>query len=141
MQKSVSSIRVIYADTDAMQIVYHTNYIKWFEVGRNEFMRGNGFRHQDLAEGGLTLPLTQVFCHFLLPARYDDVVLVETTLDYFRRVSIKFKYEIWDESRENVLVEGYTVHAFTREGKIARPPAAYADKLREIMNQNNLNKV
>jgi acyl-CoA thioester hydrolase len=132
---------VIYADTDAMQIVYHTNYIKWFEVGRNEFMRGNGFRHQDLTEVGLTLPLTKVFCHFLLPARYDDIVLVETTLDYFRRVSIKFNYEIWDEHRENLLVEGSTVHAFTREGKIARPPSTYADKLREIMNQNNLNKV
>lgn len=137
MQKSVNKIRVIYADTDAMGIVYHTNYIKWFEVGRNEFMRGNSFKYSEIEQKGYYLPLTKVFCHFLLPARYDDVILVETTIDYFRRVSLKFDYEIWDEKRENCLVEGSTVHAFTCGGKIARPPLEFAEKLKQMMNEKN----
>lgn len=137
MRKTVNKIRVIYADTDAMGIVYHTNYIKWFEVGRNEFMRENGFKYGNLEQNGYYLPLTKVYCHYLLPARYDDVVLVETTIDYFRRVSLKFDYEIWDEKREMCLVEGSTVHAFTREGKIARPPLEFAEKLKKLMDEKN----
>ncbi len=118
-----------------MGIVYHTNYIKWFEVGRNEFMRGNGFIYARLEEEGFYLPVTRVSCHYLLPARYDDIVLIETRIDYFRRVSIKFDYEIWDEARENTLVEGSTVHAFINgEGKIARPPQEFADRLKAMMN-------
>ncbi len=133
MQKNVSKIRVIYADTDAMGIVYHTNYIKWFEIGRNEFLRDNGIIYSELEKQGYYLPLTKVSCHYLLPARYDDIVLVETKMDYFRRVSIKLDYEIWDERRENILVEGYTVHAFASNGKIARPPSEIAEKLKNLM--------
>ncbi len=139
MERSVSRIRVIYADTDAMGIVYHTNYIKWFEAGRNEFMRENGFVYKNMEKSGFTLPLTRVQCHFLLPARYDDIVLVETKLDYFRRVSIKFDYEIWDEKHENTLVEGCTVHAFIKDGKIARPPVEFAEKLKALMSEKTQN--
>jgi acyl-CoA thioester hydrolase len=116
-----------------MGIVYHTNYIKWFEIGRNEFLRDNGIIYSELEKQGYYLPLTKVSCHYLLPARYDDIVLVETKMDYFRRVSIKLDYEIWDERRENILVEGYTVHAFASNGKIARPPSEIAEKLKNLM--------
>ena len=137
MQKNAHKIRVIYADTDAMGIVYHTNYIKWFEIGRNELMRDNDIKYTDVEKAGFGLPVTKAFSHFLLPARYDDIILIETKIDYFRRVSVKFDYEIWDEPRENVLVEGYTVHAFVKDGKIARPPEEFALKFTAAANQNH----
>ena len=128
MKIGVVKIRVIYAETDAMGIVYHTNYIRWFEIGRTELMREAGVVYDDLEKEGFFLPLTQLTCHYLYPARYDDVVLVESRIEYFRRASVKFAYEIWDEKREKLLVEGTTVHAFlNREEKIVRAPARVAD--------------
>ena len=139
MKKNVTEIRVIYADTDAMGIVYHTNYIKWFEVGRNEFMRENGFKYTEIEAAGFSLPATEVVAHFLASARYDDIVLIETSLGNFRRANIKFEYEIWDEKRQTLLAEGSTLHSFVKDGKITRPPDVFADKLGTLMEQKNKN--
>ncbi len=130
MPHNLTKIRVIYADTDAMGIVYHTNYIKWFEVGRNELMRQLGVVYADVEKQGYNLPLTKVSCHYLLSARYDQVLTIETQIDYIKRASIKFDYKIWDEHKKNHLVEGYTVHACTNtEGKIRRIPQIILDPL------------
>ncbi len=132
MKEKVIKIRVIYADTDAMGIVYHTNYIKWFEIGRTELMRDLGVVYERLEKEGYCLPLTQVYCHYLAPARYDEWVQLETRINYFRKASIRFDYEIRNEEGSVVLVEGYSVHAFTnREGKIVRAPKSVADKILE----------
>ena len=135
MKTGVVKIRVIYADTDAMGIVYHTNYIRWFEIGRTELMREAGVVYDDLEKDGFFLPLTQLECHYLYPARYDDIVIIESRIEYFRRASVRFAYEIWDENREKLLVEGSTVHAFlNREGKIVRAPARVADVFTTMQN-------
>ena len=123
MKKNISKIRVIYADTDAMGIVYHTNYIKWFEIGRTELLRDMGIYYTVFESRGYNLPLTKAYCHYFLPARYDQVLLIETEIEYVKRASIKFNCVIWDEKQEKRLVEGYTVHACTNsEGKIVRIP-------------------
>ncbi len=107
-----------------MGIVYHANYIRWFELGRNELMRQAGIVYSDLNMLGLHLPLTQVYCRYLLPATYDDLLTVETNFDYIKRASIRFGSKIWDESRRKLHAEGYTIHACTNhEGKIRRMPA------------------
>ena len=130
MPDNLTKIRVIYADTDAMGIVYHTNYIKWFEVGRNELMRKLGIAYAEMEKHGVSLPLTRVGCHYLLPAKYDDLLVVETTIDYIKRASLKFNSSIWDEKKQNLLVEGYTVHACVNtEGKLIRIPQQILDKL------------
>ncbi|MHB8090780.1 MAG: acyl-CoA thioesterase [Syntrophales bacterium] len=135
MNRSPLKIRVIYADTDAMGIVYHTNYIRWFEIGRTELFRDLGIVYKDLEASGCTLPVTQAYCHYHLPARYDDLVLLETEIDFIKRASIKFTHKIWDEAHINLLTEGYTVHACTdRTGKIIRMPAIITDKLRTFVN-------
>lgn len=77
MQNSPVKVRAIYADTDAMGIVYHTNYIRWFEIGRTELFRDMCLLYTEIGDAGFNFPLTQVYCHYLLPARYDDMVLVE----------------------------------------------------------------
>jgi len=122
-----TKIRVIYADTDAMGIVYHTNYIKWFEVGRTELFRDLGIVYAEWAAEGISLPLTRAYCHYLLPARYDDMVWVETELAYLKRASLKFRNIIRNEEKKQILATGYTVHAcLNREGKISRIPKKMA---------------
>jgi len=129
-KKNLTKIRVIYADTDAMGIVYHTNYIEWFEIGRGELLRELGIPYSQMEAMGYNLPLTEVHCHFLLPARYDQIVLLETEIVYLRRASIKFSCIIFDENKEKILVEGESIHAcVNREGKIVRIPADIAEKL------------
>jgi acyl-CoA thioester hydrolase len=132
--KTPVRVRVIYADTDAMGIVYHTNYIRWFEIGRAELFRDMGIPYTEVEAAGFNLPLTQVYCHYLLPTRYDDVILVETEIEYLKRASIKFSYCVWDEEHIKALTRGYTVHACTdKEGRIIRIPAIIGDKIRQFL--------
>lgn len=132
MKINISKIRVIYADTDAMGIVYHTNYIKWFEIGRTELLRDMGIYYAVFESRGFNLPLTKAYCHYFLPARYDQVLLIETKIEYVKRASVKFNCSIWDEQQEKKLVEGYTVHACTNsEGKIVRIPEDVVDLIRQ----------
>ena len=133
MNRTPVKIRAIYADTDAMGIVYHANYIRWFEIGRVELFRDMGILYSEVEAAGCNLPLTQVYCHYHLPAHCDEMVLVETEIAYLKRASMKFTYRIWDEIRENLLTDGYTIHACTdRGGKIVRIPAIVADKVRSF---------
>jgi acyl-CoA thioester hydrolase len=126
---------VLYADTDAMGVVYHTNYIRWFELGRNELMRQLGVAYIELEKLSLNLPLTKVSCNYLISARYDQLLTVETKFDYIKRASIRFNSRIWDENREKLFVEGYTIHACTNnEGKIRRIPQLLLD----LMNKYNI---
>lgn len=128
MVSNLTKVRVLYADTDAMGIVYHTNYIKWFEMGRNELMRQLGVAYTELEKLSLNLPLTKVSCHYLLSAKYDQLLTVETKVDYIKRASVKFNSCIWDEDMKKLLVEGYTIHACTNnEGKIRRIPSLLLD--------------
>ena len=137
MKRTPVKIRVIYADTDALGIVYHTNYIRWFEIGRTELLREAGILYKGMEASGFNLPLTQAYCHYHLPARYDDIVLLETDIQYIKRASIKFTYCIWGENRQNLLTEGYTVHACTdRNGKVLRIPATTADKINQFIRKS-----
>jgi acyl-CoA thioester hydrolase len=121
--KNITKVRVIYADTDALGIVYHTNYIRWFEMGRTELLRDIGLVYAEWEKRGFNLPVTQVYCHYLLPARYDQVLQIETEVEYVKRASVKFKYTIWDETRDHELTQGYTIHACVNAlGKIIRLP-------------------
>ena len=133
MNRTPVKIRAIYADTDAMGIVYHTNYIRWFEVGRTELFRDMRILYTEVEAAGFNLPLTQVYCHYLLPTHYDDLIFVDTEIAYLKRASMKFAYFIWDEKREKLLTEGYTIHACTdRAGRIIRIPAVIVDKTRSF---------
>ena len=129
-KKNLTKIRVIYADTDALGIVYHTNYIKWFEIGRGELLRELGIPYSQIENMGYYLPLTEVNCHYLYPARYDQIVLIETQIIFVKRASIKFRFLIWDEKQEKTLVEGESVHAcINKQGKIVRIPREITEQI------------
>lgn len=107
------NFRVRYPETDKMGIVYHGNYIIWFDMGRTEFLRSLGYTYRDLEEEGVWLPIIDVGCSYKLPAKYDDEVTVETFIKELTRVKIKFGYRVM--RGEELLVEGFSVQAFTTD--------------------------
>jgi len=123
--------RVTYAETDAMGIVYYAHYLRWFEMGRTELMRNLGIAYRELEEQGIYLPVSEVFCKYHTAAKYDDILTVETSVDFLKRASIQFAYRILRKEDGAVLVTGTTLHAFVdQEGKIVKVPASLKEKLR-----------
>jgi len=118
-----TSIRVIYGDSDQMGVVYYANYLRFFEAGRNEFIRAKGLRYRDFEERhGLVLPVVEASIRYLSPARYDDLVTIEVSLEEARRASARFGYRVMREAE--LLATGHTVHACVdREGRVKRMPA------------------
>ena len=132
---NTTKVRVLYADTDAMGVVYHTNYIKWFEIGRSELMRQLGVPYTELGKVGLNLPLIKVSCEYLKFATYDQLLTVETEFDYIKKATVRYNSRIWNENKENLIAEGYTIHVCTNnEGKIRRIPKL----LLELINKYNI---
>jgi acyl-CoA thioester hydrolase len=117
-----TDIRVIYGDTDQMGIVYYANYLRFFEAGRNEFIRARGLRYRDFeTRFGLRLPVAEAQVSYRSPARYDDLLTVETSLSEIKRASARFGYRIVRGGE--LLATGHTVHACVDlEGRIQRMP-------------------
>lgn len=115
-------IRVIYGDTDQMGIVYYANYLRFFEAGRSEFLRAKGMRYRDLeARHRVRLPVTEALVSYRAPARYEDLITVETSLSQLRRVSARFTYRIHRDGA--LLATGHTAHACVdEEGRLVRLP-------------------
>lgn len=125
-----TQVRVTYGETDAMGMVYYAHYLRWLEVGRTELMRSLGIAYKEMEDGGTFLPVSEVFCKYHVPARYDDILIIETAVDFLKRASIQFSYRIFRESDETLLITGSTLHAFVdREGKIVKVPSALRAKL------------
>ena len=123
--------RVNFYDTDAMAVVHHSNYIRWFEIGRVEFLREAGITLEQLMDAGFVFPITDVSCRYLSPGKFDDVLLIETKPTALTKVKMVFDYRILREADRAVLVEGHTQNVFTsREtGLITRLPENYYLKL------------
>ena len=127
--------RVNFYDTDAMAVVHHANYIRWFEIGRVEYLRSIGITLNDLMEDGFVLPITDVQAKFLSPGYYDDDLLIETTAVALTRVKMVFDYRVLRKSDGTVLVKGHTQNVYTsREtGHITRLSDKYYNKLEKAM--------
>ncbi len=124
-----TELRVIYGDTDQMGIVYYANYLRFFEAGRNEFIRARGLTYREVEERfRLMLPVTEAHVAYRTPARYDDVVAVETSLAEVRRASARFAYRILRGGE--VLATGHTVHACVDpDGRVQRMPPELLQRL------------
>lgn len=105
--------RVRYSETDQMGVVYHTNYLNWFEIGRTSFIREMGFSYRQLEEQGVLLPVTEASITFKSPARYDDMVEVRTIIEELTPLRLHFRYEIVHMETGTLLVHGQTQHVFT----------------------------
>lgn len=123
-------IRVRYAETDRMGVVYYANYLIWFEMGRSEYCRQQGFNYLDLEDLGYRLVVTEASCRYRNPARYDELIVVRTTLHALRRRSICFKYQVLRKGSEEILVEGETKHLCVgATGRVQAIPDPYFTKL------------
>lgn len=111
MTEHISEVRVRYAETDAMGVAYHSNYLIWFEVGRTGWLREMGYPYSKLEQDGIILPLTECGCKFKSPARYDDELLIKAGCIEMKGASLVIGYEIINKATGTVLATGWTKHA------------------------------
>ncbi|HVF56769.1 MAG TPA: thioesterase family protein [Pyrinomonadaceae bacterium] len=124
-------VRVRYAETDRMGVVYHANYLVWFEIGRTEFCRSRGFAYRDMEENdNAFLVVAESYCRYKAPARYDDELVVRTHITELRRRSVRFGYEIIRLPDGQIIAEGETGHVVTDpNGRVISMPEAYRTAL------------
>ena len=131
MLESSTQITVRYAETDMMGIVYHGNYLPWFEVGRTALLRENGLPYRELEAQGYMLPVIELGSKFHKPALYDDTVTVITRIHERPTLRIRLDYEV--KRGDELLVTGFTIHAFVNKaGGPVRPPPYFAQRMREL---------
>ena len=121
--KSVSRVRVRYAETDKMGVVYHANYFVWFEVGRADLLRHAGWTYREMESEGFSLPVIEAHCDYKQPARYDDELEVHVEAALASPARVAFTYEVVRPSDAQTLVTGRTIHAAVdRDGRPCRLP-------------------
>ena len=128
--KTESRIRVRYAETDQMGMVYYANYLIWMEVGRGDFCRECGFSYRDMErEEQAFLAVAEANCRYIASARYDDEVVIETVLSRIRSRVVEFTYQI--KSGETLLAEGRTLHVVIGpDGRPRTMPERYLELLK-----------
>lgn len=132
-----SRLRVRYAETDQMGVVYHANHFIWFEIGRVELMRQLGFAYRDMErEHECFIPVVDARCRYKAPARYDDEIIVRTHLKNVRESVIHFGYELVRASDGELLAEGETTHmVIDAKMRAATLPPAFLKTFREALGK------
>jgi acyl-CoA thioester hydrolase len=114
-------IRVRYAETDQAGMAHHSSFLPWFEEGRIELLRRLGKPYQDFEAEGMHFPVREAFCRYWLPARFDDVLTITTSIEEVGGASVRFHYRITRQSDNALIAEGYTSHACVDDrGKVKR---------------------
>ena len=139
MPASQTSIRVRYAETDQMGVVYYANFFVWVEVGRVELLRQLGFHYKQMEiDDDCHIPVVEANCRYKSPARYDDHLLLETSVLTLRRSVIKFGYRLFraesDGARTSLLAEGETTHVTVNRSLHKVPlPQKYVAVLKQFL--------
>ena len=119
-ETSETTIRVRYAETDQMGVVYHGNYFTWFEVGRVDFCRHLGFEYKQMElQDDSFIVVADAHCRYKRPARFDDLLLIRTTIISSQKRTVKFGYEVLHSETKELLATGETLHVFC--DKLGRP--------------------
>lgn len=128
--------RVIFAETDAMRIVYYANYLKYFEIGRAEFFRQFDAPFTHYIEKGLYLAVTETAARYHRPARYDDTLVIETRLTRLGRATLEMGYRIENKETRALVASGMTRHAILdEEGRVRRFEPAFVARLRPLVSE------
>lgn len=121
MKNFETDIRVRYQETDNMGVVYYANYLVWFEVARTEYLRSLGILYTRIEEKGFYLMVASVSCQYKSPAKYDDLVRVQTWISEIKNSSMKFEYKLF--VGEKLIATGDSIHVFTnKSGRPVRMP-------------------
>jgi acyl-CoA thioester hydrolase len=136
MIKSELKIRMLYAHTDKMGVVYYGRYFEFFEAGRNEFLRKLGYPYSKIESKNIILPVIEANSRYFAPARYDDEISLFTMLKDVPSVRIKLEYLI-ENSKKEKLAEGFTIHSFVNANtmKPIRPPADFVEIVKSKLGQ------
>lgn len=128
------SVRVRYAETDQMGVVYHGNYAQYFEMGRVEWLRNLGISYKWMEENGVMLPVVSLQMNYKKPARYDDLLRVKTILKSQTSVKIEFDYEIYN-AENHLLTTGYSMLVFVdmKTGRPMVPPSYVTEKISQLI--------
>ena len=105
----IHKLRVIFADTDQMGIVYYANYYRFFEASRAALLRAHGSNHKEMLSWGAALPVVESHCRYRAPANYEDLLEIDVSIGEIRGASVRFVYQI--HCQGTLLVEGFTMHA------------------------------
>jgi len=137
-----TEIRVRYADTDQMKVVYHGKYLEYFEVGRAALIRSLGLPYSELETRGILLPVVEVYAKYRRPARYDDLLSIEAIVTELPKVVLKIEYKVFREGEMESIAEGYTIHSFLQAttGKPTRAPSYFVQILEKAMASSNDSK-
>jgi acyl-CoA thioester hydrolase len=131
MMEHQIQVRVRYSETDQMGIVYHGNYIPYFEMGRVEWLRAKGISYKNLEESGIGLPIVSMTLNYKKPARYDDLLTVKTILKKLGSVKVEFDCEIWSAQKELLTTACFIlVFVDMNTGKAMLPP----EYIKAVMN-------
>ena len=129
--ESISVIRVRYAETDKMGVVYYANYLVWFEVARADLLRSLGWTYREMEHAGVSLPVIEAHCEYRKPVQYDDEIEVRTKGRMLSPVRMEFTYEIVRRDDRSLTASGHTIHAaLDRAGKPCRLP----DRIRQVFS-------
>jgi len=121
---STTTLRVRYAETDAMGVAYYANYFVWFEVARTDLLRHLGWSYREMEESGVLLPVIEADCRYRRPARYDDELEIRTQGRQTSPVRLEFHYEVFVKGHDVMIASGHTAHAaLGRNGRPCRVPA------------------
>ncbi len=141
MHTHQTTIRVLYGDTDAAAVVYNANYLRYFEQGRTEFMRKEVCSYKEIEDLGIVLPVTECYVRYKAPAFYDDLIIIETSIDKLTKLTCKFNYRVLreEEGRQKLLAKGFTVHAsVNKEGKLTKMPQDILKKIAAFAPEDSL---
>jgi len=121
---STTTLRVRYAETDAMGVAYYANYFVWFEVARTDLLRHLGWSYREMEESGVLLPVIEADCRYRRPARYDDELEIRTEGRQTSPVRLEFHYEVFVKGHDVMIASGHTGHAaLGRNSRPCRLPA------------------
>ncbi len=110
-RETTARVRVRYAETDKMGVVYYANYLVWFEVARCEWLRATGYTYRELESAGTVLPVVEAHCEYRRPLRYDDEVEIRTRATLLSQVRLRFDYDVAPSGAAEPVAAGWTVHA------------------------------
>ncbi len=129
MKTHETQIKVYYFDTDHGGVVYYANFLKWFEIGRTEILRAKGFDYAEFEKMGLIAPVVDVQCSYANPARYNDDIIIKTSVEKIGNTSITFFYEITRKEDSQKIAQGRTTNVFIDIK--TRKPTPIPEKIRK----------
>lgn len=128
-----TKIKVRYVETDKMNVVHHSNYLIYFEVGRTEFITKCGMSYSEIEERGIMIPLAESNCKYIQGAKYEDELIVKTWIKELTPVKVEFNYSVIREKDQKEIAKGSTLHAFVNSDfKITNLKKKHPDILEKL---------